>query len=331
MMWEPYVPVAERREKANKQLEKLKKKGLVVEPVIIEGRLIAKKFWGKKWCDYLDIFADFSSRLPRGKTYVRNGSVCHLTIREGSCVAKVIGTSLYDVSIDFRPLARSLWEEIKTKCSGKIGSLLELLEGKLSDHIMEIVASHKSGLFPKEKELNCSCSCPDWATICKHVAAVFYAIGHRLDSHPELLFKLRSVDASELISNTLSLDSKVENQLASEDLASLFGIDMDEAVISSIQELVPVKAEKTATKPTNKPPKKSTKKIAKAYDVNQLKGKDITQILLKSNLTVIELALNLGVTPASIYRWEKSQDYLRFNERTRSSLESFLIKVEHFH
>ncbi|MDD4391852.1 MAG: SWIM zinc finger family protein [Desulfobacterales bacterium] len=197
--WGRYVPVAERRAKARNQMKKLCKKGKHIQPVEIEGRTIARSFWGKGWCDHLESFSDYANRLPRGRTYVRNGSVCHLEIGPGCIEAIVSGSSLYNVSISIQKLKPAIWESIQKQCAGQIGSMLELLQGKLSDQVMGVVTDRKTGLFPQPGEIQFDCSCPDWAVMCKHVAAVLYGVGSRLDSQPELLFLLRGVDAQELI------------------------------------------------------------------------------------------------------------------------------------
>ena len=197
--WAPYVPVAERRRRAKKKMEALRKKGVDVQPVEIEGRQIANTFWGKAWCDHLESFSDFENRLPRGRTYVRNGSVCHLAIAKGSIEAKVSGSELYTVKVSIKTLPSKKWTSLKQRSAGQVGSLLELLQGKLSEHVMEVVTDRKEGLFPLPGEISFHCSCPDWASMCKHVAAVFYGIGARLDAKPELLFLLRGVNHEELI------------------------------------------------------------------------------------------------------------------------------------
>ena len=93
--WRPYVPVAERRRQAAQKLRKLKKKGQSIAPVTIEGRTIAKSFWGNSWCTNLERYSDYANRLPRGRTYVRNGSVLDLQITKGKVVAMVSGSDLY--------------------------------------------------------------------------------------------------------------------------------------------------------------------------------------------------------------------------------------------
>ena len=198
--WRPYVPVAQRRAQAAKEMEKLRKKGLDVQPVVLQGRTIADTFWGRSWCEHLEKFSDYANRLPRGRTYVRNGSVCHLEVREGKIAAKVRGSSLYDVKIAVKTLPPKRWKELRTRCAGQVGSMLELLQGRISDRVMEVVTDRDKGLFPAPREIDLDCSCPDWADMCKHVAAVLYGVGARLDEKPELLFLLRGVDHEDLVS-----------------------------------------------------------------------------------------------------------------------------------
>ena len=180
-------------------MESLRKRGVDIQPVEIEGRKIAKTFWGEAWCDHLESFSDFENRLPRGRTYVRNGSVCHLAIAKGKIEAKVSGSEIYNLRIQIKTLPAKKWKAVKRRCAGQIGSLLELLQGNLSDHVMEVVTDRKEGLFPLPGEISFDCDCPDWAVMCKHVAAVLYGVGARLDEKPELLFTLRGVNHEELI------------------------------------------------------------------------------------------------------------------------------------
>ena len=232
----PYVSVAERRRQAQAPIEKKRINGLVVMPVVIDGRVIARTFWGKAWCDNLESYSDFENRLPRGRTYVRNGSVVHLEVRPGKISAMVSGSELYTVEITIASLPLTQWKRIKTQCAGKIASLVELLQAKLSTSVMEVVTQRGEGLFPKPAEIKMKCSCPDWAGMCKHVAAVMYGIGVCLDRQPELLFLLREIDHLELIASALDAtpvvagkNSHVKKTIAADDLADVFGIEMAEA------------------------------------------------------------------------------------------------------
>lgn len=259
----PYVKVADRKRKAANEVEKLKKKGQICEPIVIEGRAIANSFWGKAWCEHLESYSDYSNRLPRGRTYVRNGSVIDLKLEAGAITALVSGSSIYKVKIAIKKVITSQWTKIVNECAGKIDSLIELLQGKFSKAVMEIITDPKKGLFPDPKEIKLSCSCPDWANMCKHVAAVLYGVGARLDTKPEELFLLRQADHVELITkaSTVSLIKTTSDQndqvLADSDLSSLFGIDMGDVSQSKLKN-------KSITKKTTRQPKvKTSKKIPK--------------------------------------------------------------------
>jgi uncharacterized Zn finger protein len=230
----PYVPVAARRAKAAREIEGLRKKGRAVAPIVIEGRKIAKSFWGKAWCDNLERYSDFANRLPRGRTYVGNGSVIDLQIERGKVEALVSGSEIYKVKIDIAVAAPSRWKAICADCAGSVASLVELLKGKLSKNVMERVCREADGLFPAPREIEMSCSCPDWAGMCKHVAATLYGVGARLDSAPELLFALRGVNREDMVcdvsaglplTRTAAASRRV---LVDDDVAALFGLDMTE-------------------------------------------------------------------------------------------------------
>src|ERR1700704_4206306 len=227
--WKPYVPVAARRAQAAQEAAKLRKKGRKISPVVIVGRTIAATFWGEAWCDNLERYSDFASRLPRGRTYVRNGSVVDLQVAAGSVTALVSGSTMYDVKVTVAPVPRTRWSAICKDCAGAIDSLIELLQGRLSKGVMTRLCEEKTGLFPSPREIVFTCSCPDWASMCKHVAAALYGIGARLDQQPELLFTLRKVDQQDLVAKAGSdLSKKRTGQagakvLASDDLSEMFG------------------------------------------------------------------------------------------------------------
>jgi uncharacterized Zn finger protein len=213
-------------------MAKLKKKGHPVSPVVVEGRTIVKTFWGKAWCENLERYSDFENRLPRGRTYVRNGSVIDLQIAPGEIKALVSGSEIYKVQVKVSPVAKGRWQSICKDCAGAIDSLIELLQGRFSKGVMERVCRQKTGLFPSPEEIQLSCSCPDWAEMCKHVAAVLYAIGARLDQQPDLIFRLHNVDEKELIAGAGTALPQAKKApaagkvLGGEDLSVLFGLDM---------------------------------------------------------------------------------------------------------
>lgn len=227
----PYVTVAEKKQQAAYKVIQLKKKGTNVEPVIIEGKAIAYTFWGKAWCKNLETYSDYDNRLPRGRSYLRSGAVIDLKTTKGEITALVMGSSIYKVNIIFSAVVPDKWQTIVQKCIGKIDSLIELLQGQFSQSVMEIMTDTKNGLFPHPHEIKLHCTCPDWADMCKHVAAVLYGIGARLDDHPEELFLLRQVDHLELIAHigiTSLAPVEIDQNETIEDheLSSLFGIDI---------------------------------------------------------------------------------------------------------
>ncbi len=251
--WPRYIPVAERRRRAAKKVAKMRKSGQQVEPVEVAGRKIATTFWGSAWCKNLESYSDYTNRLPRGRTYVRNGSVIDLQIEAGQVRALVSGSEIYQVSIAIKPLAKRRWTTVKRCCAGQIGSLVELLQGALSKSVMAIATNPKSGLFPAPREISLNCTCPDWATLCKHVAATLYGIGARLDQQPELLFTLRGLDPLELVeaaaaSSPIPRKSRSARVLADDQLSSVFGIDLEMGTAPA----------KVGKKPHKKAPTKKT-------------------------------------------------------------------------
>jgi uncharacterized Zn finger protein len=243
--YKPYVPVAQRRAQAAREVARRAKKGEKIYPVRIEGRTIASTFWGQAWCTNLESYSDYANRLPRGRTYVRNGSVVHLKIDKGRIEALVSGSEIYEIQIDMAALPKENWRTLKAQSAGKIGTLVELLQGKLSKAVMELVTDRQQGLFPKPKEIKMRCSCPDSAGMCKHLAAVLYGVGNRLDSSPELLFVLRGVDHMELIEQAIpTAPIKAKSSaptIATDELGAIFDIEIGEAPVAKADTKVPEK------------------------------------------------------------------------------------------
>ena len=304
--WPRYVSVGERQARARKQIAKLKKQGKKIQPVQIEGKKIARSFWGESWCKHLESFSDYENRLPRGRSYVRNGSVCHLEILPGKINAMVSGTSIYNVTINIDPLQDKAWTNIKKQCTGQIGSILELLAGKLSNEVMRIVTSQKTGLFPMPDEIKLGCSCPDWAAMCKHVAAVLYGIGNRLDNQPELLFLLRKVDPSELITGEIELSSVDSKDALDEDsLTEIFGVEID------------LGHDVTSSEPASE----------YTQDENGLivfTGPVISRLRENLGLTLTAFADKIHVSPRTISRWQKNPNPIKLELSTQIELETLV-------
>lgn len=349
--WKPYVPVAVRRARSLKKMDKLRKKGHCIQPVEIQGRKIARSFWGQAWCEHLEKYSDFENRLPRGRTYVRNGSVCHLEMAEGAVKAMVSGSELYNVEIEIKKLPAKKWREVKARCAGQIGSLLELLQGRLSESVMAVVTNRDTGLFPSPAEIKLHCSCPDWAVMCKHVAAVLYGVGARLDEKPELLFVLRGVDHEELI--TVDADTAAISTLSSphggrhiaeNDLSDVFGIEMtdgkDAAFLNPAKNKSKAPDKGKANKPKSTAPKKKAGAPVKRKQRSKtargpgkkkgrsaplapgvITGETVVKIRTKLGMTKASFARTLDVSPNTIANWERSKSPLNLQARTRKALD----------
>ena len=231
-----YVPVAERKRRAAARRNKLEKAGERLEPVQATARAIATTFWGRAWCRNLERYSDYESRLPRGRSYLRQGAVLDLRLSAGQVRAQVMGSELYTLTIHVAPLKPVAWRRLRKACAGGIGSTIELLQGRLSEHVMTVITEPGRGLFPEPGEIRLDCSCPDWADMCKHAAAVLYGVGVRLDERPELLFTLRGVDHLDLIAGAGAAaagqasraDRGAPDGLRDDQLADVFGIELAE-------------------------------------------------------------------------------------------------------
>ena len=237
MSWDSFdghETAAEIKARVAREIEKRREAGESFVPIksSVKRGAPAKTFWGKAWCTNLEAYSDFESRLPRGRTYLRRGDVFDLAVEEGGIFAYVAGSEIYEVQITVAPADPERWEALKRAIAGEVRNLVDLLSGELGDGVLAAVTDLDAGLFPTPAEIGLSCTCPDWADCCKHVAATLYGVGVRLDEAPELFFTLRGVDQAELIETASSLDLTAEDGgaaadvLAANELAELFGIDL---------------------------------------------------------------------------------------------------------
>lgn len=281
--WPAYVSVAERRARAEKKAASLRKKGQKLNPVLCEGKSISSTFWGKSWCKNLETYSDYSNRLPRGRSYVKNGLLIDLQVYPGLVTAQVMGSSLYHVTINITSMSTFAWEQLVAACTGKIDSLVELLQGKFSKNVMQILTNETNGLFPKLHEISMNCSCPDGVCMCKHISAALYGIGACLDSRPEWLFTLRNVNHLDLLesvtqANLPLVEASCPQFLETDQLASVFGITLDEEIVGTIPsidiettaDVTPKKEQKKRTVSSSKKLTQKTKKTTKS----SLKEKD---------------------------------------------------------
>ena len=332
--WRPYVPVAKRRAAAEREMKKLRKKGVDIEPIVTQGRKIAHTFWGEAWCKHLERFSDFANRLPRGRTYVRNGSICHLAVENGKVEAIVSGSELYRVDIRIASLTPAKWKNVRKQCAGQIGSILELLQGKLSNQVMEIVTDSARGLFPRPGDIKFHCNCPDWAVMCKHVAAVLYGVGTRLDEKPELLFVLRKVDHEELITTELDIGAVTgatgsRRRITNKDLSKLFGVDIEDATApkkhrktsprKTVRRSNKGKSDRKTATGNGKPAAGKTKAVLgrKKFPAT---GGAVSGLRKRLELTRAQFAELIGVSPQTVTNWESKRGRLKLQERTLKAL-----------
>lgn len=295
--WPRYVPVEERREVAQRQVGLLRRLGIRVQPVQVQGRQIASSVWGRSWCSHLESFSDYANRLPRGRSYVRHDAVVHLELDQGMIRAFVHGTETYYVEIAITTLAAERWQDICRRCRGRVDSLLALLEGRLDHEVMAVVADRNRGLLPLPGEIRFACSCPDRARMCKHVAATLYGVGHRLDTEPGLLFELRGVAPDDLLGGAAAGPAR-DDDLGDQDLSAIFGVEMDDGPIAA-----------PAPAPASPAP---------------LTAESVQALRRQLGDSVAAFAARLGVTPATVARWEKLSGPLRPWGRVRKRLEALL-------
>lgn len=196
------------------------KSGKAMEPVLILGREIAKTWWGKAWCDNLERYADYQNRIGRGKSYVRAGAVIDLKMEGGEINARVQGSrkTPYKIEVSIAPMPETRYRAALKSLGNRIENLEALVNGDFPLDMKSLFTDPKIGLFPNPREIHFTCSCPDWADMCKHVAAVLYGIGSRLDQNPLLFFNMRGIDVGDFIQR--SVEEKLRSMLKNADTNS---------------------------------------------------------------------------------------------------------------
>ena len=319
-----YISVAQLKKRALQKIKSLQESGEQVDPVEAASSrgLIAKSFWGKAWCKHLEAYSDYEHRLPRGRSYIRHGAVVDLKIQPQQVTALVYGSELYKLTINIDALQPEKWAAIKARCQGKIGSLIELLQGKLSNEIMAIVMDPEDGLFPQPNEIHFDCNCPDWADLCKHVAAALYGVGVRLDTAPELLFKLRGVDHQELIAidsvvsdMTTGKTSRRRRNLQADALSDVFGIDLENESLAD-------RAPAPARRPTRSvAPKTHAPRKAHTPGTFKPTAAKLRTLRKDRGLSMAAMAREIGVSAPTISNWEKKKGPLTLKANALEQLQ----------
>jgi uncharacterized Zn finger protein len=306
-----YVSVGEKRAKAERKLKQLRKKNPAIHPIVIAGSAIAKTWWGKSWNLNLERYADYSNRIGRGRSYVRHGAVLDLLITPGQVKSLVQGSRAkpYSVIIKIKGIGKNIWKNMKAACAGKLDSLPALLAGQFPKALGEIFTVRGEGLFPSPKEIEFDCSCPDWAYMCKHVAATLYGIGARLDEDPGLFFKLRKVKVDDVIRQTVKDQSdkllkKAEKAsartIAESDISGMFGIDMEENIdFDSPKTAKKVSGARKTTPKATKRTKAKVKAKAKAKASKRKPGIKTSTKKKTSRTSLGKSGLKKGAKPAA--------------------------------
>lgn len=285
-----YVSVSERRLRAEQAARTLADAGETLTPVRASAKGIATSVWGRAWCRHLEHYSDYASRLPRGRSYLRNGCVLDLSLQRGQIHAKVQGTRLYEIEIRCQELDPEHWSTVRQSCQGSIDSLLDLLQGQLTPAVMQVITDPERGIFPQPHEIRLSCTCPDWADMCKHVAAVLYGVAIRLDTDPAALFLLRGVNHHELLLDAVNKGLEAHDQtsaLVDADLGAMFGIDLeDDAILGIDTAQLPAAIKKTPPSAGKKSPKaRSAKRSTRSAQPTTKKTRTQSTTMAKRQAT----------------------------------------------
>ena len=319
-----------------------------VQPIELRGRTIARNFWGRRWCEHLESFSECAARLAHGRAYVRNGSICHLAIEPGAVDSMVVDSALYHVSIRIRQLEGSAWTAIRRACAGRIGSVVELHQGLLPDHVAAVFTHRDAGLFPQPGEIVSSCECGDRATMCRHAAAVLSGVGSRLDDNPELLFLLRGVNEVELFStepapagdrvaagtpglamrNGMTPNTAARTGPAVDDVT---GLEASAAESPLDAATPPRRVKKTLTYrppiPAAGLPQAARSDVADEVSFEPT-GELVAELREQCGCSVAEFADLLQVTPTSVRRWENTAGPLNLHARPWEALLALFLEIE---
>jgi len=310
----PYVTVAEKRAKAARKLKQLRKKMPNINPVIIEGKALSHTWWGKSWNKNLERYADYSNRIGRGRSYVRHGAVLHLIIDQGKVTALVQGSTAkpYEVVIKIKAIQQEHWRAIKQECEGQLKSLQDLLDGKFPKPLGEIFFAKGKGLFPSPQDISFDCSCPDWASMCKHIAAALYGIGARFDQDSSLFFRLRGAETGDLVAKAVKgkrgrllakTQVKSAKVITDADLSGIFGIDLEHT---------PDFARKKTVIPTERNKNLLSKKKTRITSDNPIPAQQKAKASKRGVKTAISLVAELimdNITGATIEQLAKETGY----------------------
>ncbi|MCE2515019.1 MAG: helix-turn-helix domain-containing protein [Acidobacteria bacterium] len=341
MHWYPrYLSIGARRARALPEMLRLRERGVHVQPIETTGQTVARRFWGRRWFDHLDSFAGREDRLALGRALVRRGAVCHLEIRPGVVEAMVAGSALYRVVVRMRTTEPTAWQAVVRACAGRVGSIPDLLRGALPNGAIEAVTDPDRGLLPRREEIDPHCGCADGTALCRHAAAALYGVGLRLDAAPELLFRLRGVDETDLIAaGPAPAGAPPAGAAAGRPPADPVPADLAPAdpVPADPVPADPVPANpasEDSAPPGSAPPDSAAARPDHGPAVNRDEagfrptGDLIRQLRRTSGFSVAEFAELLRVSAATVRRWEAVSGALTLRSGPRDALQTLHDEIE---
>ena len=338
MHWYPrYVPVDAQRARTVTEIHDLRARGVNVQPIELRGRAIARGFWARHWCAHLESCADYESRLPRGRPYVRSGAVCHLEVEAGRVEAMVVGSALQQVVVRVEALDEPIWKAIRLACARRIGSLDELLAGRLPDDVANVLTRRKGSLLPMPPEIDVACDCPHLTTMCAHAAAVLYGIGSRLDNSPELLFRLRGVDAAELLGadRLRSRPLPRTDAVADREPRKISGLHVRAGASTADEPPPPAGAGHRHGTPRRGPTAATIVSASAASEGAgaaatgfRFSGELVGRLRERTGFSVVDFATLLQVSAATVQRWESTPGPLTLRASTQEGLTALQREID---
>ena len=168
----------------------------------------SRTWWGQRFIAALEEFTD-EARLGRGRSYASNGRIIEYTLSKGTVTAKVRGSinpyfgvykePIYKTSITIKAITSNDWAKVIRQIASRADLITKLLMNEMPDTIEDAFSGLGLHLLPhSERDFETSCSCPDWANPCKHIAGVYYLLASALDNDPFLMFELRGLSREDL-------------------------------------------------------------------------------------------------------------------------------------
>jgi uncharacterized Zn finger protein len=168
----------------------------------------SRTWWGQRFIAALEQFTD-PGRLGRGRSYASGGRILDYTLAKGTVTARVRGSinpyfgvykePIYTTSITIKAISAANWTKVIRRIASRADLVTKLLMNEMPDTIEDVFSELDLHLLPhSERDFVTTCSCPDYANPCKHIAGVYYLLASALDNDPFLMFELRGLSRDDL-------------------------------------------------------------------------------------------------------------------------------------